>query len=183
MDTCSLCDKKIMARGWCSQHYSIWNRHGDPLWEPPSLYQRFWDKVNITDDCWEWTASLRGTGYGAFSVPRPQGGFTHIGAHQFSYWLCVGDVPAGYELDHLCRNRKCVNPQHLEAVPHRLNMLRSTSPVADNALKTHCPQGHPYAGENLMIKHSARYCRTCERARWNDWYRRRSEEINMASSP
>jgi hypothetical protein len=182
MSVCSLCGKPVMARGWCSKHYSTWNRHGDPLWEP-TIYERYWSKVRVTEDCWEWTAGKSDTGYGVFAITRPDKGHTSVGAHQFSYWVCVGEVPGGWEIDHLCRNRGCVRPEHLEAVPHRVNMERSSSPIMGNRFKTHCPQGHPYSGDNLMVKHNSRYCRICERRRWRDWDRRRREETSLASPP
>lgn len=184
--TCVLCDAPSVGRGWCTKHYNRWRRHGDPLWEPPqyTLFERYWLKVNFSGPvpawqpelgcCWQWKAATSDTGYGLFSIPRPDGGYTHVGAHQFSYWLCVGDVPSGLELDHLCRNRRCVAPSHLEAVTHQVNMLRSTSPIAANVLKTECPQGHEYTSANTLIKRSgSRYCKTCNRDQWHRWNEKR----------
>lgn len=180
--TCVICGAREMARGWCSKHYSRWKRHGDPLWKPPqyTLFERFWLKVNFNGPvpercpelgcCWAWDAGTSDSGYGLFSIPRPDGGYTHVGAHQFAYWLCVGDVPGGLELDHLCRNRWCVNPRHLEAVTHQVNMLRSESPVAYNARKTRCPQGHRYTKANTIIKaDGSRVCKACNRDQWHRW--------------
>ena len=115
---------------------------------------RFWEKVvvNGLDECWLWTA-YSNQGYGQFSVtqkPKP--------AHVFSYWLQYGDFPTGWEVDHLCRNRICVNPKHLEAVPKLVNLKRQ------GAAKVHCPQGHLYVGENLYLRpNGRRLCRTCRR--------------------
>lgn len=90
-------------------------------------------------------------------------------AHRASWELLVGPIPEGLQLDHLCRVRACVNPDHLEPVTQRENTLRGVSPVAENARKTHCPQGHPFAGSNLRVEKakygSARRCLTCFRAR------------------
>ena len=102
----------------------------------------FWAKVDRSggpEACWPWTASKNAWGYGAFSLERKS-----MGAHRFAYELLVGSIPDRLTLDHLCRNRACVNPHHLEAVSDRTNILRGQGQSARNALKTHCPQGHPY---------------------------------------
>lgn len=118
--------------------------------------------------CIEWTGGLNGSGYGQFyrggRTSLEQTGKTY--AHRWSYEHHVGPIPKGMELDHLCRNPKCVNPAHLEPVTRRENNLRGTSPAAVHARKTHCPAGHPYAGDNLYIHPTKRmrYCRTCGRA-------------------
>src|SRR3954463_13239409 len=87
---------------------------------------RFWRKVQRTDSCWIWLAAKSEGGYGRF-----WDGERLVNAHRFSYWLVTGEIPA--ELDHLCRNHACVRPDHLEAVTHRENVLRGTSPNALNA--------------------------------------------------
>lgn len=82
-----------------------------------------------------------------------------IAAHRFAYELANGPIPDGLEIDHLCRNRKCVNPAHLQAVSHRENMLR--------AAKTHCLNGHPLTGPNVYLRPDGRgrECRECRRRR------------------
>jgi hypothetical protein len=75
--------------------------------------------------------------------------------------LMVGQIPDGLTLDHLCRNRRCVNPAHLEAIPHSENIRRGKSPSALNRLKTHCKRGHAYTQENTHIHNGERHCRTC----------------------
>ena len=86
-------------------------------------------------------------------------------AHRVSYVHFKGLIPEELELDHLCRNPSCVNPEHLEPVTHRENILRSpTNPLAKNAAVTHCPKGHPYEGYNLMIENGSRLCRECRKA-------------------
>lgn len=85
-------------------------------------------------------------------------------AHKWAYESIVGPVPEGMELDHLCRNRACVNPAHLEAVSRRVNQLRGLSISAKNARKTHCVHGHPLTGENVYEWRGSRYCRACRAA-------------------
>lgn len=111
------------------------------------------------DGCWVWTAGFHRDGYGQFK----SGGRT-VPAHRAAYELLVGEVPDGLVLDHLCRNRACVNPRHLEPVTNRENVLRGETFVAENLAKTHCPNGHPYSGENLAFTPDGRRrCRACAR--------------------
>lgn len=104
--------------------------------------------------CWRWTASLR-DGYGQVRV-----GSRVRGAHVVVYELLVGSVPDGMELDHACRNRWCVNPEHLSPMTHRENVLRGEAPSAVNARKTHCPRGHQLGGDNGRPS-APRVCRIC----------------------
>ncbi len=78
--------------------------------------------------------------------------------HRYVYELLVGPIPDGFDIDHLCRVRNCVNPEHLEAVTHRENMLRGDTLAAANAAKTHCPKGHALDGRDTH----GRYCTTCD---------------------
>ena len=126
--------------------------------------ERFWAKVDKSGDCWLWTGAKSSAGYGSFRVGR--GG---VGAHRIAYELAVGPIPAGLELDHLCRVRHCVNPNHMEPVSHSENTHRGETVAASNAAKTHCPQGHEYTDENVrrgrLMKYGYRQCRICH----NNW--------------
>lgn len=123
-----------------------------------ATYERFIAKVNVTDDCWIWTAGRTGSGYGAF---RYDGGTV---AHRFSYEAHVGPIPDGHVIDHLCRNKACVNPAHLEAVTQSENISRAPGLGEFQRAKSHCRNGHPYEGDNLYVYPSGqRGCRTCNR--------------------
>lgn len=86
-------------------------------------------------------------------------------AHRVYYEARFGPIPAGLQLDHLCRNRGCVNPDHLEPVTCRENLMRGHTVAAANAKKTHCNAGHALAGDNLRVWKGKRYCIVCQRER------------------
>jgi len=127
-----------------------------------TLEENFWVKVDRwdPDHCWEWTGAKIPGGYASLAVP----GTSQVGAHRVAYELCIGPIPGGLHLDHLCRNRGCVNPKHLEPVTSRENILRGQSPGALNARKTHCKQGHEFTAENTYVIQGGRRCRACNRA-------------------
>lgn len=182
--TCSIegCENggKI-ARGWCGTHYKHWRLYGDPLMVPPvpTPEERFWSKVDKAGPdgfhsqtgenlgaCWLWTGALNsqnGQGYGvAWAVGRL------VVAHRCSYEMLTGPIPEGLQIDHLCRVRTCVNPDHLEPVTKRENGRRGLGGV----LKTHCPAGHEYSPENTFVDHQGhRFCRACKRDRERRYYR------------
>ncbi len=139
-----------------------------------TLEERLWPKVDKRgpDECWEWLASRDKDGYGQFSV-RHGDGWKGCRAHRVVYELLAGPIPDGLQLDHLCRNPPCVNPAHLEAVTCQENLLRGKTLNAAAIAKTHCPQGHPYAGDNLYVNPKGeRSCRECARAACRKWWRK-----------
>lgn len=114
-------------------------------------------RIDPNSRCWKWKAGKTNKGYGAFYINQKQ----HT-AHRLSYRLFVGEIPIGLDLDHLCRNRDCCNPSHLEAVTRRENLLRGNTIPALNATKTHCKHGHEFTPENTIIKKTgSRDCRLC----------------------
>lgn len=129
------------------------------------VHERFWEKVAKGADCWLWTAGTNGKGYGTFwlvSNTKTSPGERDY-AHRIAYRWLVGEIPDGLEIDHLCRNRNCVNPMHLEPVTRKLNQHRGESFGGRNARKTHCPRGHPYDVANTYVhaKTGYRQCRIC----------------------
>lgn len=125
---------------------------------------RFWEKVSKTDNCWNWTGQKSEKGYGLFSVQRKR-----KRAHQIAYLLSVGPIPDGLQLDHLCRNKSCVNPEHLEPVTSRENTMRGIkyrvyTQGKPRKRKEFCKYGHPMSGDNLYIRPNGQNsCKTCLR--------------------
>lgn len=131
-----------------------------------SEIDRFADKIALTDSgCIEWIAGLYRNGYGHFHTTQtPTEKARDVYAHRWSYEHHVGPIPEGLSIDHLCRNRRCINPEHLEPVTHRENTLRGVGFAAVNAAKTHCVQGHRYSPTNTYTDPLGyRHCRTCRR--------------------
>lgn len=161
------CEQPCAGFGLCKKHYMRWYRYGDPAATPrfDPLHIRFWKYVEKQSEegCWNWTGAAT-RGYGAFAISqRPT---VAVRAHRFSYELEYGKIPDGLTIDHLCRNKSCVNPKHLEAVTPKVNVLRGDTITAANAKKTHCIHGHKFTKENTHITpRGARRCRACERYR------------------
>lgn len=144
---------------------------------PPEV--RFWPKVRQSGDCWLWTASADKHGYGHFYPTRKQ----TVAAHRWAYEYLRAEIPADLQLDHLCRTPACVNPWHLEPVPPGVNARRSDSWAGKNSRKTHCPEGHEYAGDNLIINgKGSRVCRTCKLAAWREYDRNRKALLRSANT-
>ena len=166
------CDSPHFKGGWCREHWEHWEIHGIPELRlrrqrnrrvrPPS--DLFWAKVNkdgpVPDyrpdlgPCWIWTGYIAPqTGYGNFGSSDGPGKLSH----RWSYERYVEAVPPRYQVDHLCRIRHCVRPDHLEAVTQQENIRRQF----EAAGITHCPKGHEYDEENTYYFRGARQCRAC----------------------
>jgi hypothetical protein len=141
----------------------------------PENMGRFFKFVNIEiGKCWEWTGCKHPIGYGMFQIRSKKSGY----AHKIIWEYFNGKVPEGKELDHLCRNRSCVNPFHLEPVSHVENMRRGA-----NSIKTHCPRGHKYDGFNPYRNNGFRYCIACLKQQKRDYYERtRAKKVSNATN-
>lgn len=123
-----------------------------------SAFERFISKVRKTDFCWIWTGAICGHGYGNFHAYGK-----YYRAHRFAYEYFVGKIGPNLDLDHLCRNRKCVNPRHLEPVSRQENLLRGDTIVAKQAQQTHCIHGHEFNDANTYHdSRGRRHCRKCK---------------------
>lgn len=144
------------------------------------LADRFWAKVEKTESCWNWTAATVKGGYGTIRIGGT--GSPMESAHRVAYELLVGPIPEGLHLDHLCRNRICVNPAHLEPVTCAENLRRGNSFSAINEAKTECVKGHPFTDENtIRLKGGRRNCRTCRREYGRRRYAADPERFREAS--
>lgn len=123
-------------------------------------HERFWAKVDRRGptECWEWRGARQPNGYGHLMVDK-----RWWMAHRYAYTITLGPIPDGLTIDHLCRNRPCVNPVHLEAITMGENTSRGPSAPGG---RTHCPQGHEYSDENTWREaNGKRHCRACHRDR------------------
>jgi hypothetical protein len=136
-----------------------------PRWPTRTTEERFAEKVDRSDGCWQWTGSRLNSGYGSFfhdGSGRP--------AHRVAYEIYVGSIPDGLTIDHLCRNKLCVRPDHLEPVSLSTNVRRV------HGSETHCRRGHPRTPENACTRKDEIYsCRLCQRIARQAWEARQRE--------
>jgi HNH endonuclease len=163
MERCAFtygCTKESVHAGRCNGHYQRFHRDGVDKPDPPKMPARFWRFVEKSDTCWTWTgAKVRGYGYFRLEGKQRK-------AHRVSYELLVGPISEGLTLDHLCQNKGCVNPQHLEPVTSGENARRQARGM------TACRrEGHPFDEGNTWIdKRGRRVCRACRRKATFDWW-------------
>lgn len=154
------CERKAVGQQLCRRHYARFCRYGDPeaggVFRIRDVHERWLSLVEKTDGCWLWQGGLNNKGYGMICVKGRK-----RGAHCVGYERYVGPIPAGLELDHLCRTPACVRPSHLEPVTHAENQRRA------GAALTACRRaGHPYDEENTYrTPQGERRCRKCARER------------------
>lgn len=127
-------------------------------------FEKYWTPEPNTG-CWLWVRALNDGGYGRFCY-----NWTVERAHRVAWKLYRGPIPEKMQIDHLCKNRACVNPAHLEVVTQQENIRRGDAGIATKRkqkAKTHCVLGHPYEGDNLYIwaRNGWRQCKECIKLR------------------
>lgn len=174
-----ICERPARTRGWCQAHYMRWWYSGDVAPERPierhssDAEMRYAERADQQGPvpegrpdlgpCWVWGGARSG-GYGRMSVA---GKDTLV--HRWAYERFVGPVPERFDLDHLRRNKACVNVAHLEAVTHQENTLRGVR-------RPFCKHGHEYTAENTISRsNGSRTCRKCENARQSAYYHNRKQ--------
>lgn len=129
------------------------------------LPKRFRDKfiINKDTDCWEWKAEITHDGYGRYCYK-----YRRYMSHRFSYEIMIGPIPEGLQIDHLCRNRSCCNPEHLEAVTCKENLSRGLGCMPGvivsankRKAKIHCKYSHEFTPENTYTYKNKRSCKIC----------------------
>lgn len=169
VDNCETLVGQKGAKGLCSRHYQRMLSTGSPTGtNAPRPDVRFFEKVRLRGECWEWTAARDEHGYGLFSAKRKGVRGHTVRSHIWAFEYFVAPVPAGLQLDHLCHDpscdlgiacphRSCVNPWHLEPVPPLTNTERGRG-----QRRTQCPMGHRYdIGNTYINPKGAQVCRTC----------------------
>lgn len=167
METCVFsfgCNQPVYGAGRCNRHYQRFHKYGHDEPDPLQMPERFWRFVVKGDGCWEWIgAKVRGYGYFRLGGKQRK-------AHRVAYELLVGPIPDGLTIDHLCQNKGCVNPEHMEPVSVSENLSRLGRRMSA------CRRGHPFTPENTYVqKRGSRVCRTCIRAAQRRWWQQRPD--------
>jgi HNH endonuclease len=164
----AICTPAVRQGGGQPGHVERVHVSGHPRFTSPEVVDRFLAAIEPDESgCWLWSGDHFVDGYARMRV----GGGQQIGVHRLAYELLVAPIPAGFHIDHLCRVKGCINPDHLEAVTQRVNTLRGEGPTAVNARKQACVHGHPFTPENIYWGSDGyRRCQTCRRS----WRRRKS---------
>ena len=149
-------DENRRRRGMCGKHYQQWWKANGRKAPRPTPAERFWSKVAKADACWLWTAACIDSGYGHFYLDGQL-----VLAHRWAFEQEKGPIPQGLVLDHLCRNRRCVRPDHLEPVTNLENIRRGIKGQKPST----CSHGHRYTPDNTRIdKRGRRHCLICQAA-------------------
>ena len=161
---CSECDRPAVSRGWCQRHYGQHRRAGDfeahkaPADASEALWRVGWDVDS--GGCWNWRGRINPDGYGVIKSSYRGEWFGRV-ASRVMYCVKRGRVPDSFHVDHLCRNHRCVNPDHLEAVEPKVNTARG-----NNGEMETCVRNHSMSGDNLSVHgNGRRYCRKCRSER------------------
>ena len=161
---------------------SVMGRSGVEVDPDESAVGRFWDNVDRRGDtdCWPWRRPLSKAGYGVLSVRGAR-----VYSHRLSWRIAHGAWPAqGLVIDHLCRNRACQNPAHMEVVTRTENVMRGHAPTIQLARENRCIRGHEFTPENTLIVNdrgkSRRQCKKCNVIRVGACKRRRRERERLA---
>jgi len=191
------CERLSVSGAMCASHRKRWRTYGDAYGDIPfgnggttladrqPWPERFWANVNRSApaSCWEWQAHRSRDGYGRLRAQAPGSGEARmVSAHRVAYELSVGPVPEGLQLDHLCRNRACCNPAHLEPVTCQDNVRRGISPPAAHAAQAECINGHPFDEANTYFWRArrSRACRACGRAATARYIQRKAAAVQRA---
>ena len=141
----------------------------------PHWRERFWARVQKGDGCWEWTGKVATTGYGRIKID----GREH-GAHRVAYRLAFGEIPEGLQVHHRCENRRCVRPEHLEAVTIRTNVLLGRGITAVQARQRQCKRGHEFTPANTYVHRGLRHCRACRAQQTRELRSRKIQAMTTA---
>lgn len=143
------------------------------IYKRKSLSKRFSEKVAKTNQCWNWNGFIGRNGYGTIQINKKP-----VLVHRLSYELYIGKIKRGLQIDHLCRNRRCVNPKHLEPVTAKINVLRGIGLAAINSRKSECKRGHKFNSKNTRLYNGQRICRICSYQKVKRWRKEKALKKN-----